>query len=148
MTDTQASQRHAGQNHALAPSTATQGRERSTEAPARSGAPTIAPASEIEAILANRMAMAGLPEPETQFRFCPPRRWRADFAYPAAMLLIEADGGTWTAGRHVRGKGFEADCEKTSTAAAIGWRVIRVTREMIEDGRAVALIRRALEVPV
>lgn len=104
--------------------------------------------SELEAILANRIAIAGLPQPEIQFKFCPTRRWRADFAYPSAMLLIEADGGTWTAGRHVRGKGFEADCEKTSTAAALGYRVIRVTRDMIEDGRAVELIRRALEVPV
>jgi very-short-patch-repair endonuclease len=102
--------------------------------------------SELEAVLANRIAIAGLPSPEVQFRFCPDRRWRADFAYPAAMLLIEADGGTWTGGRHVRGKGFEADCEKTSTAAAMGYRVIRLTREMIEDGRAVRLIAQALGV--
>ena len=102
--------------------------------------------SELEWRLLNRMAIAGLPGPVSQFRFCPTRRWRADFAYPAAMLLIEVDGGTWTHGRHVRGKGFEADCEKTSTAAALGFRVIRVTREMVEDGRAVALIRQALGV--
>jgi very-short-patch-repair endonuclease len=102
-------------------------------------------ASELEAVLANRIAKAGLPAPAVQYRFCPTRRWRADFAYPDAMLLIEADGGTWSGGRHVRGKGFEADCEKTSTAAALGYRVIRVTREMIEDGRAVRLIAQALE---
>ncbi len=101
--------------------------------------------SELELILLNRLEIAGLPAPEQQFRFDPKRRWRADFAYPSAMLLIEADGGTWNGGRHVRGKGFEADCEKTSTAAAIGYRVIRVTRTMIEDGRAAALIARALE---
>ncbi len=100
--------------------------------------------SELEMILANRLAIAGLPVPEYQFKFCSTRRWRADMAYPAAMLLIEADGGTWSGGRHVRGKGFESDCEKTSTAAAMGYRVIRLTRTMIEDGRAVALIRQAL----
>jgi very-short-patch-repair endonuclease len=104
------------------------------------------PASVLEATLLNRLALAGLPAPERQFKFCASRRWRADFAYPAAMLLIEADGATWTGGRHVRGKGFEADCEKTSTAAALGYRVIRVTRGMIEDGRAVELIRQALEI--
>ena len=100
--------------------------------------------SELEMILANRVAIAGLPLPEQQFRFCPTRRWRADFAYPDAKVLIEVDGGTWTGGRHVRGKGFEADCEKTSTAAALGFRVIRVTRGMIESGQAVDLIRQAL----
>jgi very-short-patch-repair endonuclease len=142
MTDTQASQRHA---EGKGSGNTTLGAKSPVRASVRDFGGY---ASELEAVLANRIAMAGLPQPETQFQFCPPRRWRADFAYPAAMLLIEADGGTWTAGRHVRGKGFEADCEKTSTAASIGWRVIRVTREMIEDGRAVALIRRALEVPV
>lgn len=102
--------------------------------------------SELEVVLLNRLERAGLPAPEQQFRFCLTRRWRADMAYPDAMLLIEADGGTWVGGRHTRGKGFENDCEKTSTAAAMGYRVIRVTRSMIEDGRAVELIRRALVV--
>jgi hypothetical protein len=40
MTDTQASQRHTCQKHALAPSTATRGRKTPTVAPARSAAPT------------------------------------------------------------------------------------------------------------
>lgn len=105
--------------------------------------------SGLEMIFENRLEHAGLPAPERrQFRFCPDRQWRADFAYPSRMLLIEVDGGTWTGGRHVRGKGFEADCEKTSTAAAMGYRVIRLTRGMVEDGRAVALIRQALETEV
>jgi very-short-patch-repair endonuclease len=101
-------------------------------------------ASELEALLLNRLERAGLPVPVGQFRFCPTRRWRADFAYPASMLLIEADGGTWSGGRHVRGSGFEADCEKTSAAAALGYRVIRVTRKMIQSGLAVELIAQAL----
>lgn len=102
--------------------------------------------SELEMILANRAERAGLPPMLAQFRFCPTRRWRADFAYPEAMLLIEVDGGTWSGGRHVRSKGFENDCEKTSTAAALGYRVIRLTRGMIESGQAVTLIRQALNI--
>lgn len=101
--------------------------------------------SELELILTNRIERAGLPLPERQFRFCPTRRWRADFAYPSAMLLIEVDGGAYVGGRHTRGAGFEADCEKASTAAALGFRVVRVTGRMIKDGRAVLLIRQALE---
>ncbi len=101
--------------------------------------------SEPEWILLGRLERAGLPTPFAQFRFCPTRRWRSDFAYPEANLLIEVEGGVWTRGRHVRGKGFTADCEKYSTAAALGYRVIRVTPDMIESGQAVALISQALD---
>lgn len=100
--------------------------------------------SELEAILASRIALAGLPRPEVQFRFCPTRKWRADFAYPQAMLLIEAQGGIWSGGRHARGSGVAAEAEKFSTAAALGYRVLPLTREMIESGQAVELIRQAL----
>lgn len=34
---------------------------------------------------------------------------------------------------------------RTEEAAALGWRVLPVTVEMIEDGTAVALIRQALK---
>ena len=101
--------------------------------------------SELESILMNRIGIAGLPFPERQFRFCSTRRWRADFAYPSARLLIEVDGGAYIGGRHTRGRGFEADCEKTSTAAALGFRVIRLTGRMVKSGVAVELIRQALE---
>lgn len=100
----------------------------------------------LEAILLNRITLAGLPTPAAQFRFHPARRWRADFAYPDQKLLIEVDGGSWIGGRHTTGTGFEADCEKTSWAAALGYRVIRVTGSQIKRGLAVELIRLALEI--
>lgn len=102
--------------------------------------------SELEMILANRISAAGLPHPEVQFRFCPTRKWRADFAYPLARLLIEVQGGIWSGGRHARGSGVAAEAEKFSTAAALGYRVLPVTRDMVESGQAVELIRRALEI--
>lgn len=102
--------------------------------------------SELELLLLNRLMLARLPEPERQFKFCPTRGWRSDFAYPAARLLIECDGGAYVQGRHTRGKGFEEDCVKLSTAAALGYRVIRVTRTHIQSGQAVELIRLALGV--
>jgi hypothetical protein len=49
-----------------------------------------------------------------------------------------------TRGRHVRGRGYEADCEKYSEAALRGWRVLRVTNGMVRDERALALLERAL----
>jgi very-short-patch-repair endonuclease len=59
-------------------------------------------------------------------------------------ILIEIDGGSWVAGRHTRGKGFEADMEKLNAAALLGYRVLRFTPAMVEDGRALEVIRQAL----
>jgi hypothetical protein len=36
----------------------------------------------------------------------------------------EVEGGVWTCGRHVRGRGYEGDCEKYSEAALRGWCVL------------------------
>jgi hypothetical protein len=89
----------------------------------------------------------GLPPPAREHRFAPPRRWRFDFAWPAQRLALEVEGRTWARGRHVRGRGYEADCEKYSEAALRGWRVLRVTPAMLRDGRALDLLRRALAAP-
>ena len=79
-----------------------------------------------------------------EYRFDPKRRWRADFAWPEAKLLVEVEGGSFSNGRHNRSLGFEADCEKYAEAVIQGWRVIRVTTAMVEDGRALGFIMRAL----
>ena len=79
-----------------------------------------------------------------EHRFAPPRRWRFDFAWPDRKVAVEVEGGTFIAGRHSNGAGFEADCVKYAEAALMGWLVLRVTPHMIEDGRALALIERAL----
>jgi hypothetical protein len=78
-----------------------------------------------------------------EHRFAPPRRWRFDFAWPAQRIALEIEGGSWAGGRHVRGRGYEADCEKYSEAALRGWRVLRATPGMVRDGRALALLERA-----
>lgn len=82
--------------------------------------------------------------PETEFTFAPPRRWRFDLAWPSRMLAVEVEGGSWVGGRHTRGAGFEADVEKYNEAVLLGWRLLRVTPKMIDDGRALHAIERAL----
>lgn len=79
-----------------------------------------------------------------EYRFDQTRRWRADFAFLEAKLLIEVEGGIWTNGRHSRGKGFEDDCEKYNAMTIQGWRLLRFTAEMVEDGRAIGVIMQAL----
>jgi len=97
-----------------------------------------------EQTLAVQLEQQGIPF-EREFRFAPPRRWRADFLIQVLPeLLVEIDGGAFVAGRHSRGQGVEADAEKQSAAAILGYRVIRCTPAQVEDGRALDWIRQAL----
>lgn len=86
--------------------------------------------------------MAELPCPELEYRFAPPRRWRFDYAWPALLVALEIEGGVWTGGRHTRGAGYSRDCEKYTEAALRGWRVLRVTTDMVRDGRLYDYLRR------
>ena len=74
---------------------------------------------------------------EEEYRFHDERKWRFDFAFPDNMLAVEIEGGTWSGGRHTRGQGFQDDCVKYNTAVKIGWRVLRYTTNMIENGEAI-----------
>lgn len=85
----------------------------------------------------------GLPAPAREYRFAPPRLWRFDYAWPDRRLALEIEGGTYSGGRHVRGKGYERDCEKYNAAALAGWMVLRVTTAMLKDGRGLALLEQA-----
>ena len=100
--------------------------------------------SKLEETLLLQIRASKLPEPVRECRFHETRRWRADFAWPEQKLLVEVEGGHWTGGRHTRGSGFDADCEKYAEAVLDGWRVIRVTGTHIRNAQAIDWIRRAL----
>ena len=91
-----------------------------------------------------QIRVARLPVPEMEYRFHPKRKWRFDFCWPDFRVALEVEGGTYSGGRHTRPIGFEKDCEKYNEAAILGWRVLRVTGDMVGDGRALAYIERAL----
>jgi len=88
--------------------------------------------SELEQAFLFYVDAINLPEPVREWRFHPVRRWRFDFAWPDRMTAVEVEGGTWSRGRHVRGRGFEADCQKYNAAAVMGWKVLRVTGGMLD----------------
>lgn len=71
--------------------------------------------------------VGGYPTPEYEYCFHAKRRWRFDVAFVAAKIAIEVEGGAFTQGRHVRGKGYLGDMEKYTEAAIAGWIVIRIT---------------------
>lgn len=85
----------------------------------------------------------GVPEPTTEHRFHPKRKWRFDFAWPDVRLALEVEGGVWTGGRHTRGSGFLGDVEKYNAAAVMGWRVLRCTPSTLLKLETVNTIKEA-----
>ncbi len=92
----------------------------------------------------------GLPHPEREHRFDERRAWQFDFAWPAARIALEVEGGVWTGGRHTRGAGFLADIEKYNRAVVLGWVVVRAvpanlcTLNVIDMLTALYHVRRAV----
>jgi hypothetical protein len=96
-------------------------------------------------VLVAQLRAVGLPEPVLEHVFAPPRRWRFDLAWPDRWLACEIEGATWSpVSRHTRGAGYHKDLEKYNRAALNGWTLIRVTTNMVADGRALALLEEAL----
>lgn len=79
-----------------------------------------------------------------EYKFHPDRKWRFDYAWVDKKIALEIEGGIWKKGRHVRGKGYENDCEKYSEAAVLGWRIIRATPAMCKNGMMMGLLERAM----
>lgn len=104
--------------------------------------------SRLEETLLLQIRAVGLPVPEREYLVAPPRRFRWDFCWPDHQLALEVEGGTWLyktseAGAHTSGLGVERDCEKQNLAVVAGWRVLRVTTNMVRDGRALRWIEQA-----
>lgn len=65
---------------------------------------------------------------EKELKFDDIRKWRFDFAWPAIKLALEFEGGIFQdKSGHKTAKHYTKDTEKYNRAAALGWRVIRVT---------------------
>lgn len=104
--------------------------KKSKSAPKKPKAPSEGEVSMALQLLAHKI------EFQEQFKFCPHRKWAADFRIVGTQILVEVEGGTWTGGRHTRGKGYENDCEKYNWATSNGWQVIRFTTGKVKKGDA------------
>ena len=76
------------------------------------------------------------PEPVTEFVFAPPRKWRADFAWPDQRVLVEIEGGVFGKSRHTSGAGYTEDCHKYNAAQVAGYLVLRFTGTMVNNDPA------------
>lgn len=76
----------------------------------------------------------GIPEPKTEYKFHPTRKWRFDFCWPEQKIAVEIEGGAWTQGRHTRGYGFIADMTKYNAGGKLGYRIFRFTPQEFKRG--------------
>ncbi|HET9111966.1 MAG TPA: hypothetical protein VFN78_14145 [Ktedonobacterales bacterium] len=95
-----------------------------------------------EALFADLRA-AGLAPWEPEYKFALKthgRKWAFDLAWtaPETRIALEIEGR----GSHQRGR-YLSDMQKYNRAAAMGWLLLRVTYDMIEDGIALALVAEA-----
>lgn len=86
----------------------------------------------------------GLPKPVPEWRFCAPRRWRFDWAWPEHLVAVEVEGGVFIRGRHSRGAGMLKDMEKYNRAALLGWKVLRVTPSQLFSQMTLDMLYEAL----
>lgn len=109
-----------------------------------------------EQVFRAALKVAKLPQPLSEITFHPTRKWRFDYAYVEEKVAVEQEGGLFGKGKRcpVCGRApvaghssiarLKADLEKYSEAAAIGWRIIRVTPQQLPLPTTMTLIRRAL----
>jgi hypothetical protein len=80
-----------------------------------------------------------------EYEFQPHRKWRLDYALIAAQVglemegLVRGEGHGTGASRHTTNAGYTNDCVKYSTAASMGWLVVRATQDMVKSGIAIRL---------
>lgn len=74
------------------------------------------------------------PLPEREYYFHHVRRWKFDFAWPAAMVAVEVEGGVWRqgGGAHSHPTNILRDVEKYNTAGFMGWIVIRMAENELK----------------
>lgn len=104
--------------------------------------------SRLENIFAWHLQATGLDQGmQREYRFHATRKWRFDFAWPAARVALEVEGMVWRGkgGRHQRAVGFEEDCRKYAEALCLRWRVLRVTGSQIKSGEALKWLKEVME---
>lgn len=102
--------------------------------------------SEAEATLYLQLRTTTLPLPERQVAFAKAirRKWLFDFAWPDIKLAVEVQGGIWMRrGAHNTGTAITRDCEKGNEAILLGWTVLHVTTDQVDNLQALDWIIRA-----
>lgn len=118
-------------------------------------ATTRTPKTDYKAIFLNHLKFAKLPMPthgqgceNKEYIFHPTRKWRFDFCWLDQKVAVEYQGLNWKRDADNSGHqsivGLMDDCEKFTEASLLGWTLILITAESVNNGQAVGWIERAL----
>jgi hypothetical protein len=94
----------------------------------------------------------GLPQPEAEVKFHPTRKWRADWLWREAKVILEVEGGFFRGGKgggsaiggHSSGVGIQRDIDKANAAQLLGYRYFRCRPRDVQTGSVAELLKRAL----
>lgn len=102
--------------------------------------------SPLEAKLWMQILAEKLPKPIPEYKFCKERQFRFDFAFIDKKIAIECEGGIWLPrSRHLSPLGYSRDVKKYNLATLLGWKLLRFTKDMIDSGEAIEIIKEALK---
>lgn len=95
------------------------------------------PESVFERRLLRALNRGGLPNPILQYEVHAAGRLvaRLDFAYPEALLAVEADGYRWHSGRMA----WKRDRQRSNDLILLGWRIIHVTWDDLVERQAAVI---------
>ena len=88
---------------------------------------------------------AGIPKPETEYRFHPTRKFRADFCWPVHKVICECEGGVWIRGKHGRPSGIKSDMVRGNEIAKLGYRLLRFEPKELTKTETINIIKETLE---
>lgn len=85
----------------------------------------------LEEFVADMLAAPGLPPFCCEYPvYYEGRVFYLDFAYPEALVAVEADGRRW----HSDATAFEQDRARHNALTSLGWKVLRVTDRQVRTG--------------
>lgn len=89
--------------------------------------------------------LSGLPRPLTEVEgLVPGRKFRVDYFFQDANLVVECNGQIWKKGGHSSGKGLLRDYEKLNLLQLAGYRVLQLTPQQLFTAETVELLQQAL----
>jgi hypothetical protein len=105
--------------------------------------------SSLERALMTYIIALKLSVPIREYKFDDERKFRFDFAWPHLMIAVECEGisrfKNLSSQGHTSIDGYERNCQKYNLGTEQGWRIYRVTGQMIESGEAATLLERVLK---
>lgn len=93
------------------------------------------------------LAAHGLPAPQTEYHFAPPRKFAADYCWPDEKVIVERQGGVFmkTAksgrGAHSLPTNILRDYEKSNLAQLMGFKYLQFTPRELESGSALPVLK-------